>query len=117
MINNIFDRIKSFIIEKAHVEAWEVIKTASLQNDLGIYGNDAVEFFNAFSKEFSVDVSGFVLDDYFDAEASSDFMGVIFKLLPKKIQGNYPHRKKEFTVEHLIKAVQAGKLNEQVIAS
>lgn len=111
----IHSRIKAFIMQQAGVAAEEVTPDASLLHDFGMYGDDAVDFFNAFSKTFHVDISNFRLSDYFDGEGGRDLMDVIFQLLPGKNQGNYRNRKKNITVAHLVTAAEAGVLDEELI--
>ena len=65
MKDEIFNRVKSFVIKAASVNENEVTVEASLENDLGIYGGDAVDFIVAFSKEFDVNVSKFMAAEYF----------------------------------------------------
>ncbi len=103
MSDEIFERLQAFIVEQIGVDEVEVTKDASLQNDLGIYGGDATDFFIAFSREFNVDVSKFMATGYF----KGDGINIFGSGNPKKI----------FTVGQLEKAIIAGRLDEEVINS
>jgi acyl carrier protein len=95
------EKLKIFLVRQAAVEEGEVTSEASLENDLGIYGDDATEIIIAFGKEFNVDVSRFMAADYFSGEA--------FIFLGKK------RKTKDLKVSHLEKAIDAGRLDEKVI--
>ena len=112
MKDEIFARVKSFVIKQAAVNEDEVIEDASLENDLGVYGDDAVDFIVAFGKEFKVDVSRFMAADYFKGEGT-DMFGSIMQMFT----GNSEKQRKDLKVSHLIKAALAGRLDEEVINS
>ena len=46
----------------------EIVADTGMQRELGVYGDDAVEFLVAYAKNFHVDVSHFMGADYFDGE-------------------------------------------------
>jgi acyl carrier protein len=106
MNKNLFEDIQAFLVEKIGVDEIEVTREAFLQSDLGIYGDDAVDLIVAFSRNFKVDVSNFMAADYFKPEGF-DVLGLYSKKTHKK----------NLTVEHLEKAVIAGRLDEEVINS
>jgi len=112
MKNEIFENIKEFTVKQTGVEKEEVTEDASLENDLGVYGDDAVDYIIAFGKKFNVDVSKFMAADYFNAEGI-DFIGPIVRV----ITGKEKAPKKVLTMRHLEKAVMAGRLDEEVINS
>mgnify|MGYP000010461983 CR=1 FL=1 len=72
-----------------------------LEDDLGITGDDASELIHAFSKKFNVDISNFIFSNYFYDEPSAF--------------SNFSGRKKPITVNHLLKAIQEGKLDEEIL--
>lgn len=80
-----------------------------MQRDLGVYGDDAIEFLVAYSKNFHVDVVHFSAADYFDGEGLDVFGFVLGLFRPAK------NRRKELIVGHLQKGVDAKRLDEQVI--
>lgn len=112
MSNEIFDKLKSFIIKQAAVEADEVIREASIENDLGVTGDDAVDFLIAYGKAFNVDVTKFLAAEYFDGEGDLILPAIIRLLTGKKKKKN-----NILTVGHLEKGILAGRLDEEVINS
>ena len=59
MNQELFNEVKEFTVNQAAVEEREVTESACLEDDLGIYGDAAVESIVAFGKKFNVDVSKF----------------------------------------------------------
>lgn len=105
-----FRKVKKFTVKQAAVEEEEVTESASLEDDLGVSGDDAVEFLIAFGKEFNVDVSKFMAADYFSPEG--DF---ILPAIIRFFTGKRKRERKKLTVLQLAKAVEAGRLDEDVI--
>ena len=103
MSSELLHAIKAFTQEEAGSDPNDITESSLLEEDLGIYGDDAVEYIIAFGKEFNVDVSKFMAADYFSGEGIT----ISAKKLPKK----------ELSVAHLIKAIIAGRLDEEVINS
>ena len=112
MSSEIFDKIKKFTVKQAAVTEEEVTENASLENDLGVSGDDAVEFIIAFGKEFNVDVSKFMAADYFSPEG--DF---ILPAIIRFFTGKKKTKQKDLILKHLEKAMIAGRLDEEVINS
>ena len=110
MNNGIFDRLKRFTIKQAAVTEKEITENAGLEKDLGVSGDDAVEFIIAFGKEFNVDISKFMAADYFSPEGDTILPAIIRIFTGKK----HP-KKKELTIKHLEKAIITGRLDEEVI--
>lgn len=112
MNEDIFNRLKSFVVDQAGVEDDEVIPEAKLEDDLGVTGDDAVDLLLAYSKTFNVDVTKFMAADYFDGEGDP-ILPAIIRLFTGKKKG----KNKVLTVAHLEKGILAGKLDETVINS
>ena len=112
MSNEIFNRLKAFVIKEAAVEEEEVTRDASLENDLGIHGDDAAEFIVAFGKEFNVDVSRFMAAEYFSPEGD-----VVLPAIIRLFTGKKKTKQKDLTIKHLEKAIIAGRLDEEIINS
>jgi len=112
MNEELFNRLKAFVVDQAGVEDYEVIPEAKIEDDLGITGDDAVDFLLAYSKTFNVDVRGFMAADYFDGEG--DF---ILPLIMRMFTGKRKGKNKVLTIAHLGKGILAGKLDETVINS
>jgi len=69
--NILFEDIKNFIREQTGVSTKRISKNSRLEKDLKIYGDDAFELINAYSKKFDVDVSEFEIADYFSPEGGT----------------------------------------------
>jgi alcohol dehydrogenase YqhD (iron-dependent ADH family) len=107
MSDEILNDIKAFTQDQAGVDPKDITENIFLEKDLGIYGDDAVDYIIAFGKTFNVDVSKFMAADYFNGEGID-----LFSIFSKKKQ-----EKKELSIGHLIKAIKAGRLDEEVINS
>jgi hypothetical protein len=83
----------------------ELRRETALERDLGITGDDAVEFIEAFSDEFNVDVADLRLSDYFDGEG---FGLIPFHLLFSKKDRN-PNPRRQMTLGDLERAVLLGR--------
>lgn len=110
MNDTIFNRIKQFTNKQAGIIEEKITENSSLENDLGIYGDDAVEFIIAFGKEFNVDVSKFMAAEYFSAEGDTILPGII-----RLFTGKKKPKQKDLTIKHLMKSITAGRLDEEVI--
>ncbi|MGN7722964.1 DUF1493 family protein [Chitinophaga sp. 22620] len=109
----LFNRIKDFVVRQSGIDDKEDIsRSTQIEDDLGVTGDDAVDFLLAYSNTFNVDVSHFMAADYFGAERNV-FLSEIFKWLT----GDRKRRKKTLTVGHLEKAALIGRLDETVINS
>lgn len=64
------DILISFIKDEILDPDFEITADLSLEDDLGISGDDASEFILAFSKKFKVNIEGFNFNDYFNSEPS-----------------------------------------------
>jgi acyl carrier protein len=113
MDSDIFDRLKKFSFEQTGWEYDGFNENTSLETNLIMYGDDAAEYILAFSKEFSVDISRFMFDEYFSPEGGLVPLPGLSWLLGIKKEP----RQKELTIKHLMKAVEAGRLDEDVINS
>lgn len=109
-MSEIFDKIKEFTVEQTGVKKHDITYSSSLENDLGIYGDDAVDFIIAFSKKFNVDITNFMAADYISAEGI-DVLGPVVGLFRRQEKKD----KKDLTMQHLEKAVIVGRLDEAVI--
>jgi acyl carrier protein len=96
----IFEKLKEFIAQETGVKRNKITKDAEFQNDLGIYGEDIIDLLLTFGKKFNVDLSKFMAADYVAAEGEF-----------------FITKRKELRVRHLLKAIIAGKLDEEIIGS
>src|SRR5688572_14125648 len=112
MSDEIFDRLKKFIVEERWEYDFPLTRETAIEKDLRITGDDSDEFLIAFGKEFNVDVSQFPIGDYFGDEGDPILPAIIRFLTGKK-----KRQTKTLTIGHLEKAVKAGRLDEEVINS
>jgi acyl carrier protein len=110
MSEEVFDKLKTFVIKEVSVEDEEVTRDARIEDDLGVYGDDAVDLLIAYGKAFNVDVTKFMAADYFSGEGDTILPGIIRFLTNGK-------KRKTFTVGHLEKGIIAGRLDEEIINS
>lgn len=107
-----FDKLKAFVIKQAAVEDEEVTREAKIQDELGIYGDDALDFLISYGNLFNVDITKFMAADYFSAEGDPVLPAIIRFLTNRK-----KRQRKVLTVGHLEKGIIAGRLDEEVINS
>src|SRR5271170_715616 len=62
MLDSIEDRVYALVAEERGVRREKLASSTSLSNDLGLEGDDAVEFFEDFSREFAVDLTALGAD-------------------------------------------------------
>ena len=61
-------KIADFIFSQKEKNYFELEEYHSLQEDLGLEGNDMIEFLLSFGKKFDVDISEFDLNQYLQSE-------------------------------------------------
>lgn len=105
-------KLKQLIVNKLGVDYEDVLPETMLEEDLGLYGDDAMEFLVVFSKEFNVEISNFMAADYFSPEGD-----IILPSLIRAITGKKKKKQKYLQVQHLEKAILAGRLDEEIINS
>ena len=109
MNQDVFNKLKEFVVNKSGVDDEPINESTRIQEDLGVSGDDAVEFILAYSKEFNVDVTNFMAADYFEDEG-----GLRIWYFLKGAFG-FSKKGKILTVGHLEKGIHAGRLDEEVI--
>lgn len=110
MNEKLFNEVKLFTVDFQGLLESDVKEKSSIQDDLGIWGDDAIEFIIAFGKKFNVDVSKFMAADYFSGEGEF--------ILSSKTNSKFKDpTRKDLTISHLVKAVEVGRLDEDVINS
>ena len=106
MNNEIFNDLKAFVLEESTVDDVEINRETEIENDLGVYGDDADDFLIKFGKKFNVDISQFPAGDYFSDEGD-----IILPALIRFFTNTKKRERKSFTVGHLEKAIISGKLD------
>jgi acyl carrier protein len=112
MDNDVFEKLKQFVTEQRWEYPFPLTKDTTVEKELKITGDDAVDFLIAYGKKFNVDVSHFMAADYFDSEGD-----IILPAIIRSITGRRKPFKKILTLGHLEKGIMAGKLTEEVINS
>ena len=102
MNDTIFNNIKSFVEEVRWKYPFELQRETRVEQDLGITGDDAYDFINVFSKQFSVDVTNFNFDSYFELEGDW-----ILPALVRSFRGIKKEEKLVLTLGELEKAVES----------
>lgn len=104
MNNEIFEKVKSFIVEIRGNYKINLDQETQLEKDLKITGDDASEFMEDFSMKFNVDISNLNLDEYFASEGTFSLYKLIFS--------GRKTGKKTMTIGDLVRGVMAGKLDD-----
>jgi hypothetical protein len=112
MNDELFGKIKEFVVKFSCVRDVLLDRKTILEKEIGLTGDDAIEFIIAFGKKFNVDVSGFMAAEYFEAEGDNLLPSISRLLTGQKIV-----RKKELVLGDLERAVIVGKLDDTVIES
>ena len=105
MKNENFKLLEQFIEDQGFLYTKDLKETTLLERDLGITGDDAVEFILAFGQKFDVDVSNFKLDEYFEAEG---ILGPFYSFFYRYISSPL---KKKMVVKDLLDAMESHVLN------
>jgi hypothetical protein len=106
MNDSIFNDIKSFVEKVRWKYPFELQRETRIEQDLGITGDEAYEFIDAFSKQFSVDVTNFRFDSYFELEGDWILPALVRFFSSKKREV-----KMVLTLSDLEKAVESKELS------
>lgn len=101
--NDIYEDLILFIRNKTGEHKQPVNAATLLENDLGITGDDASELIMAFSSKYKINIDNFIFSRYFYDEPNA------FTVQSSDIS--------PLTVGDLAKAIEAGKLDDDVIGS
>lgn len=96
MLYRIINDLTGYEISKLHDHL-------RLEEDLGVYGDDAVYFMEKYSEIFGVDINDFPFYEYFSPE--SDNVSLFLRKLIKKLKKN-----KTLTIKDLKKGIEKKKL-------
>jgi len=81
------DEVVRFISDTLSIPIQSIQDSSSLNHDLKVDGDDAMDFIVAFSKYYNVDISEFVFSDYFGGEICANpvslLVGIFKKSSPK----------------------------------
>lgn len=89
---NNFDKIAEDLFEFVKKETFTddepIDLDTKLEEDLGVYGDGAVEFMLKYSEKYKVDVTHFMAADYFSPESRSAFGIILSSLFGKEKSSN-----------------------------
>ena len=94
--------VKQFVADNLHIPIDNLTSETRLLHDLGIDGDDAIEFLEQYSEKFHVDISNMNFDSYFGPEAG---FNPIYYLL-NKLFCKEKLKKISLTIDDLIKAAE-----------
>jgi acyl carrier protein len=100
MKEEIFNDLVAFIHKQSRSFDIPVTMETSIENDLGITGDDGEDFIINFSRKYGIDISNFYFTKYFYPEPSMSTLSKEIKIL---------------TVGHLMKAIEARRLDDNII--
>lgn len=104
-MENISEEMKKFVNEIRGGYTFDLTKDTKLQEDLNIWGDDAVEFIENFGGNFNVDISEFDFNKYFKPEGDM-ILSSIVNLFRKTKQPEFT----PLTLGDLEQAIRNGKL-------
>jgi len=103
-----FERLKAFILKQSWLGQIDLTRDTLIEEDLGITGDDAIEFIIAYSEYCQVDISNFLADKYFRTE------GGFWPILRLFLKGK-KSRERSLTVGDLENGIIHKKLDEDII--
>ncbi len=106
---NTLDKVISFVSEFCVVNKNKLTLQTQLGNDLGIDGDDAIEFMEAFSENFEVDLTEFEYSKYFGPEGFNPFAYLYYYLFKRDKLKLIP-----ITLHDLVEAAEANRWIKQV---
>ena len=83
------EEVKAFVAECWPVPKRRLSAETSVNDDLGMDGDDGVEFMQAFSVRFGVDLSAFPHDKYFGPEAPANPISVVEGIIRRVKTGRW----------------------------
>jgi len=110
MNDGVFEKLKEFTLKEAYISRVPLDRETKIERDLGVTGDDAIEFIVAYGKQFNVDVSKFMAASYFKGEGL-DIISPIVEIF----SGEKQSKRKELTLGDLEKGIIAGRLDEDVL--
>lgn len=96
------EEVIEFISKSLSIPVRSIRDNSSVNSDLRVDGDDAVEFIESFAKRFDVDISKFKFEQYFGAEISTNPLQLLARLF-RKSQSNF----KRLEVRDLVEATRS----------
>lgn len=94
--------LKKYIEARNLIAPEKITIDTSIENDLGLTGDDAVDFIHDFSKTFHVSIENFQFQKYFRPEGTSLLSTLFGNQKPSKIE--------DMKLKHLVDAIVKGRL-------
>lgn len=89
MNTELLEEVKVFVAEFWGEPTDRLSAETSVNDDLGMDGDDGVEFMEAFSVRFGVDLSAFPDDKYFGPEAAANPISIIVAIIRRVTTGRW----------------------------
>ena len=99
-----YEQLYKFLKEETGKSLNDASPVLRLKKDLGVYGDEAIDFIERFSREFNIDVRSFDVARYFGSEvdAITEFLLRFFQRTKSK--------KRDLTTDDLKAALVTGRL-------
>jgi len=78
------EKLIAWVVQETSFDRSRVNLKSGLANDIGLDGDDAVEFMTRYAQAFNVDMTSFVFHDYFNNEAAWSPLAVVLAPFQKK---------------------------------
>jgi hypothetical protein len=89
MDDELLDRVMDFVSDFWGAPKDRLAGETSVNEDLGVDGDDGVEFMLAFGERFAVDLTAFPHDKYFGPEAAATPLSLIEGLMRRVTKGRW----------------------------
>ena len=89
MDSELLEEVKAFVAEFWLEPKGRLSAETSVNDDLGMDGDDGIEFMQAFSVRFGVDLSAFPHDKYFGPEAPANPISVVEGIIRRVKRGRW----------------------------
>ncbi|HKU74613.1 MAG TPA: DUF1493 family protein [Pyrinomonadaceae bacterium] len=89
MNKELLDEVIAFVVEYWEEPKGRLFAETSINNDLGMDGDDGLEFMQAFSQRFAVDLGTFPHEDYFGSEAAATPLSIIVAMIRWSTTGKW----------------------------
>jgi acyl carrier protein len=98
------EQVKKLVAELASYKIEDLSLETRLNTDLKMDGDDAIEFFDAFSEKFVVDLSDFQYNKHFGSEGGGNPINFLISILFHEYDTQEP-----VTIQDLVDAAKAGR--------
>jgi acyl carrier protein len=89
MNSELLEEVKAFVAEVWYEPRRGLAAETSVNDDLGMDGDDGVEFMLAFAERFSVDLASFPHDKYFGPEAGATPLSMVEGIIRRVTTGKW----------------------------